>query len=143
MNKFFLISLIFIFFITIFSTSKVEATNANLFVSAENPAFDNHFEGSMVVEVLIIDEIGYLPLQRNQAHLVFQVIAKIYEQGSVIVTSNLNFGSWDQALASDSALTAALLDRLLHHSHVIQIQGESYRLREKRKAGIIANTRSK
>ena len=55
-----------------------------------------------------------------------------------ILTSNLNFGSWDQTLAGDSALTAALLDRLLHHSHVIQIQGDSYRLKDKRKAGIIA-----
>ena len=64
--------------------------------------------------LLIIDEIGYLPLERNQAHLIFQVIAKMYEHGSVIVTSNLNFGSWDQALAGHSALTAALLDRLLH-----------------------------
>jgi len=89
-------------------------------------------------KLLIIDEIGYLPLERNQAHLIFQVIAKMYEHGSVIVTSNLNFGSWDQALAGDSALTAALLDRLLHHSHVIQIQGDSYRLKDKRKAGIIA-----
>jgi len=90
--------------------------------------------------LLIIDEIGYLPLKRNQAHLIFQVIAKIYEHGSAIVTSNLNFGSWDQALAGDSALTAALLDRLLHHSHVIQIQGDSYRLKDKRKAGIIAKS---
>ncbi len=89
-------------------------------------------------KLLIIDEIGYLPLKRNQAHLIFQVIAKLYEHGSVNVTSNLNFGSWDQALAGDSALTAALLDRLLHHSHVIQIHGESYRLKDKRKAGIIA-----
>ncbi|MCP4317737.1 MAG: ATP-binding protein [Hyphomicrobiales bacterium] len=91
-------------------------------------------------KLLIIDEIGYLPLERNQAHLIFQVIAKIYECGSVILTSNLNFGSWDQTLAGDSALTAALLDRLLHHSHVIQIQGDSYRLKDKRKAGIIAKT---
>jgi len=89
-------------------------------------------------KLLIIDEIGYLPLEHNQAHLIFQVIAKLYERGSVIMTSNLNFGSWDQTLAGDSALTAALLDRLLHHSHVIQIQGDSYRLKDKRKAGIIA-----
>ena len=70
-------------------------------------------------KLLIIDEIGYLPLERNQAHLIFQVIAKMYERGSVILTSNLNFGSWDQTLAGDSALIAALLDRLLHHSHMI------------------------
>lgn len=91
-------------------------------------------------KLLIIDEIGYLPLERSQAHLLFQVIAKMYERGSVILTSNLNFGSWDQTLAGDSALTAALLDRLLHHSHVIQIQGDSYRLKDKRKAGIVAKS---
>ncbi len=94
-------------------------------------------------KLLIIDEIGYLPMERAQAHLVFQVVAKLYEHASIIMTSNLNFGSWDQTLAGDSALTAALLDRLLHHSHVIQIQGESFRLKEKRKAGIVAKTRAK
>ena len=65
------------------------------------------------------------------------------EEAMDIVTSNLNFGSWDQTLAGDSALTAALLDRLLHHSHVIQIQGDSYRLKDKRKAGIILDDPSK
>lgn len=71
--------------------------------------------------MLIIDEIGYLPMERTQAHLVFQVVAKLYENASIIMTSNLNFSSWDQTFAGDSALKAALLDRLLHHSHVIQI----------------------
>ena len=87
--------------------------------------------------LLIIDEIGYLPLQREQAHLFFQIVAARYEKGSTIMTSNLGFGAWDQAFAGDRVLTAAMLDRLLHHSHVIQIQGESYRLKDKRKAGII------
>jgi DNA replication protein DnaC len=87
--------------------------------------------------LLIIDEIGYLPLGREEANLFFQVIAKRYEKGAVIVTSNLPFGQWDQAFAGDTTLTAALLDRLLHHSHVFQIRGESYRLKDKRKAGVI------
>jgi DNA replication protein DnaC len=89
--------------------------------------------------VLVIDEIGYLPLQRNQADLFFQVIAKRYETGSVILTSNLSFGEWDDTFAGNSALTAAMLDRLLHHSHLIQIKGESYRLRDKRKAGVLGS----
>lgn len=88
--------------------------------------------------LLIIDEIGYLPLSRDDANLFFQVIAKRYEKGAIIVTSNLPFGQWDQAFAGDAVLTAALLDRLLHHSHVIQIQGDSFRLKDKRKAGVIA-----
>ncbi|AVP96574.1 hypothetical protein C7S18_06085 [Ahniella affigens] len=87
--------------------------------------------------LLIIDELGYLPLDKAQAHDLFQVIAKRYEHGSLIVTSNLNFGQWDQTLGGDSALAAALLDRLLHHAHVIQMKGESYRLKDKRKAGLI------
>lgn len=91
----------------------------------------------MSPRLLIIDELGYLPLTRDQAHQLFQIIAKRYEVGSVILTSNLTFGAWDQTFAGDGALTAALLDRLLHHSHVITIKGESYRLRDKRKAGLL------
>lgn len=92
--------------------------------------------------LLIIDEIGYLPLTRDQANLFFQVIAKRYESGSVILTSNLPFGEWDRVFAGDTALTSALLDRVLHHSHVVQIRGESYRLKEKRKAGILAQSKT-
>jgi DNA replication protein DnaC len=91
----------------------------------------------MAPRLLIIDEIGYLPMGREQANLFFQVIAKRYEKGSIVLTSNLSFGQWDQAFAGDTTLTAALLDRLLHHSNVIQIKGESFRLKDKRKAGII------
>ena len=88
--------------------------------------------------LLIIDEIGYLPMSREQANLFFQVIAKRYEKSAMILTSNLPFGQWDQTFAGDAALTSAMLDRILHHSHVVQIKGESYRLRQKRKAGVIA-----
>jgi len=87
--------------------------------------------------LLIIDEIGYLPMTRDQANLFFQVIVKRYEKGSIILTSNLSFGQWDETFAGNTALTSAMLDRILHHSHVIQIKGDSYRLREKRKAGVI------
>ena len=91
----------------------------------------------LAYRLLIIDEIGYLPMSRDQANLFFQVIAKRYEKGSLIVTSNLPFGQWDSAFAGDATLTAALLDRLLHHAHIVPIQGESYRLKNKRKAGIL------
>jgi DNA replication protein DnaC len=87
--------------------------------------------------LLIIDEIGYLPLSREQANLLFQVVAKRYERGSIVLTSNLTFGSWDQALAGDAVLTAAMLDRLMHHATVVQIGGDSYRLRDKRKGGVV------
>jgi len=87
--------------------------------------------------LLIIDEIGYLPMTRDQANLFFQVIVKRYEKGSLILTSNLSFGQWDETFSGNTALTSAMLDRILHHSHVIQIRGDSYRLREKRKAGVV------
>src|SRR5438132_9574845 len=64
-------------------------------------------------------------------------VAKRYEKGATILTSNLTFGSWDQAFAGDPVLTAAMLDRLLHHSTVVSIQGESYRLKDKRRAGLL------
>ena len=92
--------------------------------------------------ILIIDEVGYLPLQGNQANLFFQVIAKRYEHGSIILTSNLSFGEWDSTFAGNTALTAAMLDRLLHHAHIVQIKGDSYRLREKKKAGVFTPAKS-
>ncbi|TCK32424.1 IstB transposition helper protein [Paraburkholderia sp. BL8N3] len=88
-------------------------------------------------KLLIIDGMGYLPMDREQANLLFQVVAKRYETGSLILTSNLPFGQWDQTFADDATLTAALLDRLLHHAHVVPISGDSYRLKEKRQAGMI------
>ena len=74
--------------------------------------------------LLIIDEIGYLPMSREQADLFFQVVARRYERGSMILTSNLTFGSWDSAFAGDSVLTAAMLDRVLHHATIVSINGE-------------------
>ena len=85
--------------------------------------------------LLIIDELGYLPFGREEANLFFHVIAKRYERASTIITSNLPFTQWASTLADDATLTAALLDRLLHHAHIVQISGESYRLKDRKKAG--------
>lgn len=87
-------------------------------------------------KLLIIDEIGYLPFGREEANLFFNVIAKRYEKGSLILTSNLPFSQWATTFANDTTLTAAMLDRLLHHCHIVQISGESYRLKDKKKIGI-------
>ena len=87
--------------------------------------------------LLVVDEIGYLPFGREEANLFFNVVAKRYERGSMILTSNLSFAQWPSAFADDQTLTAAMLDRLLHHAHIVQISGESYRLKDKRKAGQI------
>jgi DNA replication protein DnaC len=86
--------------------------------------------------LLVIDEIGYLPFGREEANLFFNVITKRYERGSLILTRNLPFTQWATAFANDQTLTAAMLDRLLHHAHIVQISGESYRLKDKRKVGI-------
>lgn len=87
-------------------------------------------------KLLVIDELGYLPFGREEASLLFQVIAKRDERGSVIITSNLAFSDWATTLADDATLTAALLDRLLHHGHIVTLKGESYRLKDKRKTGM-------
>lgn len=92
--------------------------------------------------LLIIDEIGYLPMSREQANLFFQVIASRYEKGTLIVTSNLPFGQWDTTFAQDATLTAALLDRLLHHAHIVPIAGDSYRLKHQRQAGMVQSVKS-
>lgn len=87
-------------------------------------------------KLLIIDEVGYLPFSREEASHFFQVIAQRYERSSVIITSNLPFAQWDVTFAGDATMTAAMLDRLLHHAHVAMISGESYRLKERKRAGI-------
>ena len=92
-------------------------------------------------KLLIIDELGYLPFERRAAHLLFQLVNRRYERGSLILTSNQPVGNWGEVFG-DAVLATAILDRLLHHSHVITIKGESYRLREKRKAGLIRPTKA-
>ncbi len=86
-------------------------------------------------KLLVVDEIGYLPFGREEANLFFNVVAKRYERGSMVLTSNLPFTQWAAAFADDQTLTAAMLERLLHHAHIVQISGESYRLKDKRRAG--------
>lgn len=90
----------------------------------------------MAPRLLVIDEIGYLPFGREEANLFFNVVAKRYERGSMVLTSNLPFTQWASTFADDQTLTAAMLDRLLHHAHIVQISGESYRMKDKNKAGI-------
>ena len=83
-------------------------------------------------KLLIIDEFGYVKFNEVQANLLFQLINKRYEVGSIIITSNLGFLKWQSVLNNDEALTTAILDRLIHHSHILQINGDSYRLKHKK-----------
>jgi DNA replication protein DnaC len=85
-------------------------------------------------QVLIVDELVYLPLEPQAAHLFFQLISRRYQQGRVLIRSNRPV-EWGEVFG-DQVVVAAILDRLLHHSHVLTIRGDSYRLREKRRSGL-------
>ena len=87
--------------------------------------------------VLILDEIGYLPMTREEASLFFRLLNRRYEKASIVLTSNKGFADWGE-MFGDNVLATAILDRLLHHSTTLNIKGESYRLKEKRKAGVLA-----
>ena len=86
-----------------------------------------HFCG---YELLIIDEIGYLPIDKQGANLLFQLIAKRYEKKSTIITTNMTFNKWGEVF-NDNTLANAILDRLIHHSSIINITGNSYRIKDK------------
>lgn len=85
--------------------------------------------------LLILDEMGYFPLDRLSAQFMFQLVSRRYQKGSIILTSNKSYGDWGDIFA-DQVLATAILDRLLHFSTTVNIRGQSYRLREKRKAGV-------
>lgn len=84
-------------------------------------------DGLKKVELLVLDEVGFVPLHREASELLFQVISDCYEQKSLIITSNLEFSQWN-TIFGDNRLTAALVDRLIHHSHIVVFSGDSYRL---------------
>jgi len=83
------------------------------------------------LDLIIIDELGYLPLSKDAANLFFQLISRRYEQGPIIITSNKSFGSWGEIFAGDATLASAIIDRVLHYSHIFQITGKSYRVKDK------------
>ncbi len=89
-----------------------------------------------VPRLLIVDEIGYLPIDRGGANLVFQLISRRYERGPMILTSNQSFGSWGEVFG-DRVIATAILDRILHHAITVNIRGNSYRLKDKLKAGLV------
>lgn len=93
-------------------------------------------------KLLVLDELGYLPFEKRSAHLFFQLVARRYERGSILVTTNQPVIHWGSVFG-DEILAAAILDRLLHRSHIITIQGDSYRLRQKKRAGLLSGTNTK
>jgi DNA replication protein DnaC len=85
----------------------------------------------------MVGELGYLPMSREEANLFFRLVVRRYERASLIITSNKSFIDWGEVFG-DQVLATAILDRLLHHSSTINIKGESFRLKEKRRAGLLA-----
>lgn len=88
---------------------------------------------------LILDEVGYLPMTSEEASLFFRLLNRRYEKASIILTSNKGFADWGE-MFGDNVLATALLDRLLHHSTTLNIKGESYQLKEKRKVGALTKS---
>ena len=120
---------------------RVLFVSAAALVASLNKAYaENRLEEKLkqytMPKILIIDEIGYVPVDPHGAHLLFQIISRRYERGSIILTSNRGFGQWDE-IFGDAIIATAILDRLLHHSMVINIKGESFRLKEKQRAGLL------
>ncbi|MBW2561016.1 MAG: IS21-like element helper ATPase IstB [Deltaproteobacteria bacterium] len=99
--------------------------------------FSRRLAGFVRPSLLIVDEVGFLPLDAGEASLLFEVVCRRYERGSIVLTSNKSYGEWGEVFSGDTVIATAILDRLLHHSTTISIKGESYRLKDRKKAGIV------
>ena len=95
-------------------------------------ASEHRIRRIMKSDLIIIDEIGYTPIEKREANLFFNLISEMYEKASLIVTSNKSFEAWTEMMG-DAIMTTALLDRLLHHAKVFTLDGESYRIKKSRK----------
>ena len=110
-------------------TTAVDAIN-NLLAAQTAGRLKQELNKYRKPSVLCIDELGYLPIDKTGADLLFQVISKRYEHGSIIITSNRAFKDWPKIFNNDATLTSALLDRFLHHADTIIIEGRSYRMKD-------------
>ncbi|OKW70152.1 transposase [Escherichia coli] len=111
--------------------------STTLNIKGESYRLEKQLQQLGYARVLILDEIGYLPMTREEASLFFRLLNRRYEKASIVLTSNKGFADWGE-MFGDNVLATAILDRLLHHSTTLNIKGESYRLKEKRKAGVLA-----
>lgn len=114
---------------TVLFTSAIDAVN-NLIAAQHTGQLKQELKKYLKPSLLIMDELGYLPIDKNGADLLFQIISERYERGSIIITTNRVFKDWVEIFNNDSTLTSALLDRLLHHTEAVIIEGDSYRMRK-------------
>lgn len=115
---------------TVLFTLAIDAVN-NLLAAQNLGRLKQELKKYIKPALLIVDELGYLPIDKTGADLLFQIISKRYEQGSLIITTNRAFKKWPEIFNNDETLTSALLDRLLHHTEVVAIEGPSFRMKEK------------
>jgi DNA replication protein DnaC len=114
---------------TVLFTSAIDSIN-NLISAQKKGLLKQELKKYLKPDLLILDELGYLPIDNKGADLLFQIISQRYEQGSIIITTNRVFKEWPKIFNNDSTLTSALLDRLLHHVEATLIEGDSYRMKE-------------
>ena len=111
-------------------TPAIDIINNLSGASCEN-TLDKAIRKYTLPKLLVVDELGYLPIDKLGANLLFQIISKRYETGSILLTGNRAFKEWPKIFDNDSTVTSAVLDRLLHHSEVVIIEGKSYRMKDK------------
>lgn len=116
------------------------ACAVNLVAALSKAALEGRLEEKLThfskPKLLIVDELGYLPIEKGEAHPFFQPVSRRYERGAMLVTTNRSTGECGE-IFGDTVIATAILDRLPHHSHVLTIRGESFRLREKRRSGLM------
>jgi len=114
---------------TVLFASAIDTIN-NLIAAQHAGRLKQELKKYLKPSLIVLDELGYLPIDKNGADLLFQVISERYETGSIVITTNRVFKEWPQIFNNDSTLTSALLDRLLHHTEATVIEGTSYRMRK-------------
>ncbi len=114
---------------TVLFASAIDAVN-NLMAAQRAERLKQEIKKYLKPSIVILDELGYLPIDKKGADLLFQIISQRYERGSIIITTNRVFKKWPEIFNNDSTLTSALLDRLLHHTEAVVIEGESYRMKK-------------
>jgi len=114
---------------TVLFTSAIDTIN-NLLAAQHAGRLKQELKKYLRPSLFFLDEVGYLPIDKNGADLLFQIISARYERGSIIITTNRVFKEWPEIFNNDSTLTSALLDRLLHHTEAVVIEGKSYRMKE-------------